>query len=112
MPDTPSTSVPSSPPRASSSGFRLRDLLSFEKMLTPRLARLGFYVLSALAILAGVILIFSGMNARFGGGMRVVAGLVTTVVGPFLVCIACEQIIVIFGIYERLGEIRDQSRKA
>jgi hypothetical protein len=110
MPDTPSTSVPSSPPQNASSGFRLRDLLSFEKMLTPRLARLGFYVLSALAILAGVILIFSGMNARFGGGMRVVSGLVTTVVGPFLVRIACEQIIVIFGIYERLGEIRDRNK--
>ena len=117
MPDTPSASVPASDDRPAPSGgasterFRLRDLLRFEKMLTPRLARIGFYVLSALAILTGIILIFSGMNARFGGGMRVVAGLMTAVVGPFLVRIACEQIIVIFGIYERLGEIRDQGQK-
>ena len=112
MPDTPSTPVSSSPPRNASNRFRLRDLLSFEKMLTPRLARLGFYVLSALAILAGVILIFSGMNARFGGGMRIVSGLATAVIGPFLIRIACEQIIVLFGIYERLGEIRDHNRSA
>lgn len=30
------------------------------------------------------------------------------VFGPFLLRVACEQIIVIFGIYERLGQIRDQ----
>ena len=110
MPDAPSASAPPPLSQEASDRFRLRDLLSFEKMLTPRLAKVGFYVLSALVILTGVILMFSGMNARFGGGMRVVVGLVTTVVGPFLVRIACEQIIVIFGIYERLGEIRDHQK--
>jgi len=114
MPDTPSASVPASGDRPASSGggsterFRLRDLLSFEKMLTPRLAKIGFYVFSALTIVTGIVLMINGMNARFGGGMRVVSGLVTAVVGPFLVRIACEQIIVIFGIFERLGQIRDQ----
>jgi len=110
MPDTPSASVPSSPARSSSDGFRFSDLLRFEKMLTPRLAKLGFYVFSILAVGLGLILTIDGMNARFGGGMRVVAGLSTALIGPFLIRVACEQIIVIFGIYERLGQIRDQGQ--
>lgn len=108
MPDASSSSVPPPLQQDTSDRFRLRDLLRFEKMLTPRLARLGFYVLSALAILAGVIMMFSGMKARFGGGLRVVAGLGLALVGPLFVRVACEQIIVVFGIYERLGQIRDQ----
>jgi len=109
MPDTPSASVPSSSAPASSDGFRLSDLLRFEKMLTPRLAKLGFYVFSILTIGAGLIVAISGLVARFGGGLRVALGLAMSIIGPFLVRIACEQIIVIFGIYERLGQIRDQN---
>jgi hypothetical protein len=112
MSDTSASSIPAPQPEAAPDRFRFRDLLRFEKMLTPRLAKLGFYVLSALAILAGVIVMFSGMNARFGGGMRVVAGLGLALFGPLFVRIACEQVIVIFGIYERLGQIRDQGDRA
>jgi len=78
-------------------------------MLTPRLAKLGFYVFSILTVGAGLIVAISGLVARFGGGLRVALGLAISIIGPFLVRVACEQIIVIFGIYERLGQIRDQN---
>lgn len=48
MSDTSASSIPAPQPEAAPNRFR--DLLRFEKMLTPRLAKLGFYVLSALAI--------------------------------------------------------------
>lgn len=102
-----SASSASLPDTNESTRFRLRDLLSFEKMLTPRLARIGFYVLSAIAILVGTLAVINGASSRFGGGAQVIGGLATAIIGPFLIRIACEQIIVIFGIYERLGEIRD-----
>jgi len=92
--------------------FQLGDLLRFEKMLTPRLARIGFYVLSAIAILVGTLTIIDGASSRFGGGAQVMGGIATAVLGPFLIRIACEQIIVIFAIYDRLGQIRDQGRES
>jgi len=81
-------------------------------MLAPRLARIGFYVPSAIVILVGTLVIINGASSRFGGGAQVVGGIATSVLGLFLDRIACEQIIVIFGIYDRLGQIRDQRHKA
>jgi len=109
MPDSPSASVH---PARGSTGFRLGDLLRFEKMITPTLVRLVYYVGSALILLTGVVMIYSGATARYGGGMQVVTGLLTTVFGPLLLRIACEQVIVLFGIYDRLGQIRDQGKGA
>ncbi len=80
----------------------------FETMLTPILIRLVFYVGSVLLILAGIVAIYSGATARYGGGAQVLGGLGMLFFGPFLLRIVCEQILVLFGIFERLGEIRDQ----
>jgi hypothetical protein len=110
MPDSPAASASSLPDTKKSTRFQLRDLLRFEKMLTPRLARIGYYVLSAIAILVGTIAIINGASSRFGGGAQVIGGIATALLGPFLIRIACEQIIVIFGIHERLGEIRDNQK--
>lgn len=108
MPDTSSASVPPPSASTSSDGFRLSDLLRFEKMLTPRLAKVGFYIGGASAVLVGLVLLYGGATARYGGGGQAISGLAVVVFGPFLLRVACEQIIVIFGIYERLGQIRDQ----
>jgi len=86
--------------------------LRFETMLTPMLIRFVFYIGSVLLILAGILAIYSGANARYGGGGQVLGGLGMMFAGPFLLRIACEQILVLFGIYDRLAEIRDQDRSA
>jgi hypothetical protein len=106
MPDTPSASVSSS---RAATGFRLGDLLRFEKMITPTLVRLVYYVGSVLLLITGLVLVYTGATSRFAGGMQVISGLFTIAFGPLLLRIACEQIIVLFGIYDRLGQIRDQS---
>jgi hypothetical protein len=41
-----------------------------------------------------------------------VSGLLTLTAGPLLLRIVCEQIIVLFGIYDRLGEIRDGNHES
>jgi hypothetical protein len=105
MPDT--DAVTSSPPRPS--GFSFRDIFSFEKMLTPYLVR-GVFILGSIAlILSGLTLIGLGVNARFGGGAQVFSGILMATLGPLFLRIACEQVLVLFGIYDRLGEIRDKS---
>jgi hypothetical protein len=108
MSDSTSASVSASSGGKPSTGFQLRDLLSFEKMIVPKLITLAYYVLSVLAVLAGVVLIFIGASSRLGGGLQVFSGFFTLVFGPLMVRVACEQIIVLFGIYDRLGEIRDR----
>ena len=83
MSNSSSASAPSVPETKEPGRFRLRDLLRFEKMLTPRLARIGFYVLSAIAILVGTIAIINGASSRFGGGAQVIGGIATALLGPF-----------------------------
>ena len=113
MPDPASTPFPgpSSTSAASSSSLFVR-FLRFETMLTPMLTRFVFYIGSVLLILAGILAIYGGATARFGGGGRVLGGLGMMFAGPFLLRIACEQVLVLFGIYDRLGEIRDHNRSA
>ncbi len=91
--------------------FGVRDLLRFEKMLTPTLVRFVFYAGSILLLIVGIAMLYGGVTARFGGGLRVVSGLLTLTAGPLLLRIFCEQIIVLFGIYDCLGEIRDGGRR-
>jgi hypothetical protein len=111
MSEAAAPSVPTPPEQTSSSRFRLRDLLGFEKMLTPRLVRIVYFIALVIVVLAGLFQIITGLASRFAGGFIVLSGLATLILGPILVRVACEQILVIFGIFERLGEIRDQGSK-
>jgi hypothetical protein len=107
MPDAiPASDTPSAASTKSPSAF-LR-FLRFETMLTPKLIRFVFYVGTVLFILAGIFALYSGATARYGGGAQVLSGLAMIFGGPLGLRIVCEQILVIFGIYDRLGEIRDQ----
>jgi len=110
--DAPPTDAPlsASTDGLASGRFGVRDLLRFEKMLTPTLVRFVFYAGSVLLLIVGIAMLYGGVTARFGGGLRVVGGLLTLTAGPLLLRIVCEQIIVLFGIYDRLGEIRDGER--
>jgi hypothetical protein len=111
MSDLSSTSAPAPSESSASSGFQLRDLLFFEKMIVPSLVKVAYYLGCAIAIVVGVVAIINGASSRMGGGLQVVSGLMTVIVGPLLIRIVCEQVIVLFGIYDRLGEIRDQNEK-
>jgi hypothetical protein len=110
--DAPATdaSLSAATDGVASGRFGVRDLLRFEKMLTPTLVRFVFYAGSILLLIVGIVMLYGGVTARFGGGLRVVSGLLTLTAGPLLLRIVCEQIIVLFGIYDRLGEIRDGGR--
>jgi len=111
MSEATAPSVPTPPKRSSSSSFRLRDLLGSEKMLTPRLVRIVYFIALTIIVLVGGFQLIMGLVSDFGGGFMLLTGLATLVVGPLLVRVACEQILVIFGIFERLGEIRDHGSK-
>ena len=77
----------------------MRDFLTFRRMLSPVLIQVIFWV--------GVVLcIFSGIMDFFNGG-GIVAGLQTLILGPILVRIACELLILFFRINETVTDIKN-----
>ena len=81
----------------------MREYLGFDKLITPALVRVLFWLL-----LIGVLLI--ALTDMFGGHFWL--GLLLLLVGPIGVRIYCEVIIVVFQISNTLTEIRDEQRLA
>ena len=81
----------------------MREYLNFEKLITPTLVRVLFW-------LAIVVIIFDGIGEMFGGAFW--RGILILLVGPLFACIYCEVVIVIFQINNSLTEIRDGQQEA
>ena len=94
-------------------GFRLADLLSFEKLLSLTLLRLVYFA-GLLGITIGVLVsafgAFGVMSYSFKAGLgTLLAALFFGALGVLIWRAICELWTVIFGIYDRLGQIRDHS---
>lgn len=91
--------------------FQLSDLLSFEKVIAPTVIKIVYYiglVGIGLALLFGVFTAFGD----YGGGItQVLTSIVGCAFGALMLRIAMELYIAIFGMYDRLGEIRDLLKK-
>jgi hypothetical protein len=55
-------------------------------------------------------MVVAGALADFGGGGLVLGGVFTLLLGPLMVRIWCEVLIVVFRILDTLVEIRDKLR--
>lgn len=78
------------------------EYLSFDKLITPALVRIVFWL-----GLAGVL--FNALALMFSGSFW--TGLGILILGPFVVRIWCEIMIVIFQINNTLTEIRDNQNR-
>src|SRR5690625_242219 len=81
--------------------------LKFEKMMTPIIIQLIFWIGFIAAIIAGIITMIGGLTGDGGFG-SVLIGLVILVVGPIVVRIYCEVLMVAFKILGLLVDIRDK----
>jgi hypothetical protein len=79
----------------------MNEFLSFRKMITPAIIQIIFWI----GILAVLI---AGIMQMLLGGIGLLTGLVTWVVGAVMVRIYCELLILMFRIYDVLKEIRDK----
>ncbi|GAU75681.1 DUF4282 domain-containing protein [Fusibacter sp. 3D3] len=86
----------------------VKTFLSFDKMITPTLIKIIFYIGILLSTLTGLSMILSGMRSHFGGGIQVLLGLLTLVISPIVVRVYCELLIVIFKIHDSLNEIKNK----
>jgi len=78
--------------------MEFRDLLFFEKMIVPKIIQVIYWILLVVVLLAGIVTLFQS----------VLAGIGLIVLGPLLVRIYCELMIVIFKINESLQVIRNK----
>ena len=86
----------------------VKTFLSFDKMITPTLIKIIFYIGIIMSTLTGLSMILSGIRSPFGGGIQVFLGLLTLVISPVVVRVYCELLIVIFKIHDSLNEIKNK----
>ena len=84
----------------------VKEFLNFDKMLTPSIIKFVFWIGSGLTILFGLILMIGGAASDYGGGIQVFLGLLTILIGPFVIRIYCELLILFFKIHETLQGLR------
>ncbi len=89
----------------------MEDYLTFRKMITPIIIQILFWIGAVGAVLWSLFLIFSGATASYGGGGLVLIGLVALFLGPILVRIYCELLILLFRVHDTLNEIKDSLAK-
>ncbi len=81
----------------------MNDFLAFKKMITPIAIQILFWIGVGVCVIMGITMIAAA--SPFGRATAVVSGLIVLFVGPIAIRVACELIVVVFGIYDRLKEI-------
>lgn len=92
--------------------------LTFEKMITPKIIQILFWIGVAIAVISGIVTIFGGvaqMFSRFGDGLIgffvVLWGFAIIILGTIISRIYCELLIILFKMYESLSSINDKLDK-
>ena len=87
----------------------LAEFLAFRRMFTPVLVQILFWIGIAGCVFTALGQLIAGF--RGGGAIGgVVLALLTLIVGPIVVRVYCELIIILFRIYDTLQEIKGQRK--
>jgi len=89
----------------------LNDFLKFRKMITPAIIQILFYIGAGISVLVGLIIMGSAFSRYTPTGAALLGGLLTIVLGPILVRIYCEILILFFRMNETLAEIKNGLNK-
>lgn len=82
----------------------MSDFWAFRRMVTPVIIEILFWVGVIICIIAGLILIGTGIKANLA--QSVLSGVLVLIFGPLAVRVYCEILIVFFRINETLTEIK------
>jgi len=89
----------------------LKDFLSFRKMITPIIIQVLFWVGAAGMVIASLVTMVSSLS-RYGSGIGgFFGGLLMLVIGPVMVRVYCELLILLFRMNETLTEIKNSLSK-
>ena len=86
-------------------GKEVEKFIKFDKMITPTIIKIVFWIGVALSLIGAIASIVQGMS-YYGHPSQILLGLVMIVLGPLLVRIYCELLIIMFKMYETLIEVK------
>ena len=93
-------------------GFSPKDLLSFERMLSISLVKVLYFLVLIGIVLVGIVSFFGSVAAMRFSATTGLGGMLVAVLGMgagvLVWRVVCELWIVIFGIYDRLGQLRER----
>lgn len=88
--------------------MRVKSILSFDKMIMPLFIKIIFWIGVIGAVLFGFgWIIFGFIKFKNGGFGMVIGGIFLMLIGPFIVRLYAEMLIVIFKLQESLIQIRN-----
>lgn len=87
----------------------VQDWLNFNKMITPIIIKILFWIGVAGSIIMGLIMIITSFGS-FGGATQFLMGLLVMIFGPIFTRVYFEILYVIFGIFEELKQINSKTR--
>ncbi len=87
--------------------MNFNELLRFDKMITPRLISILYWLLLLGVVVSGFGSMFVPFGFSFGAFLR---GLFLILIGAILVRVWCELLIVVFKINGNLQAIREQNQ--
>lgn len=89
----------------------MNDFLKFRKMITPAIIQVLFWVGAGICVLGGLITMGTSFGRYGGGGASFLGGLMILIIGPIVVRIYCELLILFFRMNETLTEIKNSLDK-
>lgn len=89
--------------------IKLKEFLNFDKMITPKIIIYIFVIDSALLFLMSFLIFVSGISN--GTFLTIFLGLLLMVLTPFINRIICENILILFKIFEKLKDIDEKLSK-
>lgn len=84
----------------------MKDILFFDKMITPKIITFIYWVLLLVAVLGGLASMFGGYGGVTFG--KLIMGILYAVAGAVGARIWCELLIVLFKMNEALQELRNK----
>ena len=82
----------------------MQDFLHFNRMITGDIIKYVFWALAGITALIGIFTFFGSLVVGELGAA--IIGIVITVLGPILIRIYCELMIILFKIHETLVDIK------
>lgn len=86
------------------------EFLTFREMITPIIIQVVFWVGVVVCIILGLLSIAGGIS-QYGSGALVIVGLLYIFIGPVVVRIYCELLILFFRMNESLSEIKNDLKR-
>ncbi len=85
------------------------DFLTFRRFITPIIIQILFWLGVVGCIIGGII--FIATMGKMMGAMGIIYGLLIIILGPIVVRVDCELLIILFRINDNLIDIRNNTTK-